>query len=160
MLKHLVFTLAFFTTVPIFGQQITIVDKYDDLEKLMASNDTTYIVNFWATWCGPCVKELPHFYELAQKMKGTKNKVVLVSLDFKSQVEKKLVPFFEKNPTIATVYLLADKDYNDYISKVHAEWEGSIPVTVVIKKDKKLFTNQEFESMDEIMKFVQPLITL
>src|SRR5688572_595506 len=49
---------------------------------LNADNDTTYIVNFWATWCKPCVEELPHFEQLYQEYKDKKVRLILVSLDF------------------------------------------------------------------------------
>lgn len=159
-MKILVIVLvSLLSSISTNAQSICVVDKYDDLLQKLSSPDTTYIVNYWATWCGPCVKELPYFFALAESLSNTKNKVVLVSLDFKSQLEKKVIPFFEKNPTTASVFLLADKDYDSYIERVHPTWDGPIPITVVLKGDKKLFTDQEFENLAQLRQFVKPLLT-
>jgi thiol-disulfide isomerase/thioredoxin len=140
-----------------YAQQIKVYETHTELDAILKHPDTTYVINYWATWCGPCVKELPYFYDLAHKVKGSTTKVVLVSLDFKSQLEKKLIPFFHKNPTVATVFLLADKDYDSWISTVSHTWDGAIPVTHVRKGDRTIFTEQEFESVSQLQNFIQTL---
>ena len=81
--------------------------KIDDLTKrIFNTNDTTYIVNFWATWCKPCVSELPEFEKLHQGSKGKQIKVLLVSMDFKEELDKKLKNFLEKINTHAKLYYL------------------------------------------------------
>ena len=73
--------------------KVPIVD-YNGLDPLLhKDNDTTYVVNFWATWCKPCVAELPYFEQLTETYKGQKVKVLLVSLDFSKQIESKLLTF-------------------------------------------------------------------
>ncbi len=64
-------------------QDIPVFKKFEDFEYLLEKdNDTTYVINFWATWCLPCVKELPEFEEINQHFKDKKFKMILVSLDF------------------------------------------------------------------------------
>ncbi len=89
------------------------------------------LVDFWATWCKPCVKELPYFEALHENFKGEKIKVILVSLDFKKDVETKLIPFVEEHKLKSDVVALTDHKYNEWIDKVDPEWGGAIPVTVV-----------------------------
>ena len=73
------------------------VVKWPELESLLNSKtDTTYVINFWATWCKPCIKELPHFEALEKKFSGSKIKVILVSLDFKRQYDSTLMPYLVK----------------------------------------------------------------
>ena len=64
--------------------------------KIDLSVDKTYVINFWATWCAPCVKELPYFEEVNKEFKDKNTEVILVSLDFPSQIESKLKPYLKK----------------------------------------------------------------
>ncbi len=92
-LLYLIFPLLF--SNEILAQEVPIFDNYPALEKtVLSDSDAVYVVNFWATWCGPCVKELPYFEQLNSE--NINVKVVLVSLDFKNQFESKLIPFLKK----------------------------------------------------------------
>jgi thiol-disulfide isomerase/thioredoxin len=98
---------------------------------LNKANDTTYVVNFCATWCKPCVEEMPHFLEVATEMKDEKVKFVFVSLDFPTQIESRLLPFIEKHEIREQVVLLNDPNSNEWINKVDAGWSGAIPATLI-----------------------------
>ena len=112
-----------------------------------ANNDTTYVVNFWATWCGPCVKELPLFDALADKYRNKPVKVLLVSLDMKSQVPDKLSAFLEKKKIRSEVIHLDDRDANRWIPMVDETWTGAIPATLILqnKRGKKYFVESEID---------------
>ena len=141
----------------ITAQKITIFDKYAELEKTVLSDENTiYVVNFWATWCAPCVKELPYFKKLNTENKRVK--VVLVSLDFKSQYEAKLLPFLIKKSINSEVVLLTDKDYNSWLPKVDKEWSGSIPATLIIKNGNRVFAERIFSSYEELNEYVNNII--
>ena len=109
-----------------------------------ASNDTTYIFNFWATYCAPCIKELPHFEAVGEKYDDKKIKIVLVSLDFKSRIQNGVVPFIEKRNIKLPVVVLSDPDANAWIDKVDPSWDGTIPATLVVKGGEKAFYSKEF----------------
>ncbi|MBN1599782.1 MAG: TlpA family protein disulfide reductase [Bacteroidales bacterium] len=115
---------------------------------LHRNNDTVYVINFWATWCVPCRKELPEFEKIHNDYKGDKVKVILVSLDFRSKMETSVIPFIEKNNIKAEVFLLDDPDSNKWIDKVNPEWSGSLPATVIYKNDHQLFFERELEYND------------
>jgi thiol-disulfide isomerase/thioredoxin len=150
-----VFMMLF--SVQIQAQKVAVFDRYSDLEKAVLSDvNTTYVVNFWATWCAPCVKELPHFEQLNSENK--KVKVVLVSLDFKNQYEAKLLPFIKKKAIKSDVVLLTDKDYNTWLPSVDKDWSGSIPATLVIKNGKKFFVEKMFSSYEELNQYVNSII--
>lgn len=111
--------------------------KIDDLLRRIYNNsDTTYIVNFWATWCKPCVAELPEFetFNLTYRHKAVK--VILVSMDFREDMEKRLMPFLKKNNYSSEVVLLDEINGNDFIDKISKEWSGAIPATLVTSKNK------------------------
>lgn len=118
---------------------------------LHINNDTTYIVNFWATWCKPCVAELPYFEQLHETYKNEKVKVLLVSLDFSTQIEKKLIPFMEKRQLKSEVVVLDDPDANGWIDKVDPKWSGAIPATIIFKGDKRGFFEQSFENYEDLV---------
>lgn len=122
---------------------IKIVD-YEGLAPLLASkNDTTYVVNFWATWCAPCVKELPYFEKINADYKDQKVKVVLVSLDFPDKLEKQVIPYVKKHLK-SEVWLLDDADANGWIPKVDNTWTGAIPATIIYNKNNRMFYEQSF----------------
>jgi thiol-disulfide isomerase/thioredoxin len=136
--------------------QISVFDKFDDFESthLLTDNDTLYVINFWATWCKPCIKEMPYFIELAERMKGKKFKLLLVSLDFKNQLNSRLIPFIEEKKLQQYVVLLADGRYNSWIDRVSTEWSGAIPATLFKNGNKTLFFEGEIESSHELHQII------
>jgi thiol-disulfide isomerase/thioredoxin len=116
--------------------------NFDQFEKyLQIEDDNIHVVNFWATWCAPCVKELPYFEAVNQEYKDKNVKVLLVSLDFNL---KKLNSFLAKNELKSEKVLLDDPDQNAWIPKVAKEWSGAIPATVIYKKGKRKFYEHSF----------------
>ncbi|MBK7093976.1 MAG: TlpA family protein disulfide reductase [Saprospiraceae bacterium] len=148
-----------FSVSSINAQDIRVFDTFDKMEKeIFLNNDTTYVINFWATWCKPCVKELPYFESLHRSARKEKMKVILISLDFRNQAESKLKPFIRDNHYSAEVILLLDNKYNSWIDKVDKSWSGSIPSTLLIKGGKRLFAETEFENEQELRDFVYSFI--
>ncbi|MGG7036549.1 MAG: TlpA disulfide reductase family protein [Flavobacterium sp.] len=149
----LCFIFLFLFSNAVIAQKVAVFDNYAILEKdILSDKNTTYVVNFWATWCAPCVKELPYFEKLNSENKNIK--VVLVSLDFKNQFESRLLPFLKTKKINSEVVLLTDKDYNTWLPIVDKDWSGSIPATLIIKKEKRVFVEKSFSSYDELNKHV------
>lgn len=121
------------------------IHDYNGLEAYLNKKDEqTYVVNFWATWCAPCIKELPHFEALNANYNNENVKVILVSLDFPNQYEKKLKPFIKKHDLQSKILVLDDVDQNRWIPKINKDWDGAIPVTIIYNKDKREFYNRTF----------------
>jgi thiol-disulfide isomerase/thioredoxin len=123
---------------------------------LHQSDEKVYVVNFWATWCAPCVKELPYFEQLQENYK-TNIEVLLISLDFPNQLESKLKPFLEKKQIKSKVIVLDDVDMNAWIPKIDSNWDGAIPVTLIYNSKKRQFYAQSFtydQLQDEVQKFL------
>jgi thiol-disulfide isomerase/thioredoxin len=115
----------------LFSQNVSVI-KITDLEKrLSKASDTTYIVNFWATWCAPCVKELPDFDSISKQFPAGNVKVLLVCMDFKEDLESKVLPFVKKKKLQSEVVLLDEVNGNYFIPKVSDSWTGSIPATLI-----------------------------
>ena len=101
-------------------------------------NDTLYIVNFWATWCAPCIAELPYFEHAAKTFADKRVKILLINLDFLSE-EAKVLAFVKKKNLQNEVYQLNAADPNKWINQIDSNWDGAIPVTVFYKAGKKVF---------------------
>lgn len=121
---------------------------------LNKKDDTIYVINFWATWCAPCVKELPYFEKLNQQYKEQKVEVVLVSLDFPHLYESKLKPFIVNKKLKSKVIALDDVHMNTWIPQVDESWSGSLPATIIYRNDMRKFFEQSF-TYEELEKEVK-----
>lgn len=116
------------------SQNIQIV-KFDALKQSIYNNsDTFYVVNFFASWCKPCIQEIPELLSFAKGIKNGKIKLVFVSVDFKKDQEK-LLQIVQKF-SLQNVYLLDETNANNWINKIDKHWSGAIPATLILKKGK------------------------
>lgn len=129
-MKKVIFSLLLVASITTIQAQEIKKIKLADLEKIVnPKDDITYVVNFWATWCRPCIKELPYFERLQAKYANKKVKVLLIAVE---DWEKK-VKLFVKKKKIQTEVLLLDESKSDvWIPKVDKQWDGAIPVTLFI----------------------------
>ena len=119
---------------------------YNELKPLLEKEDgKTYIINFWATWCAPCVKELPYFEKIKEEYADNNVEVLLVSLDFPKQVEKKLIPFINKKKLQSEVILLDDVNEDIWIKAIDESWSGAIPATIIYNNNNRKFYEQSFD---------------
>jgi thiol-disulfide isomerase/thioredoxin len=127
------------------NQKVAVYD-FNGLEYFLhQENDTVYIINFWATWCIPCVQELPYFEQLLEKYSTDKLSIKLISLDFPKRVDKSLIPFMNKRKLKNKVILLDDKNANEWIDKVNPNWSGAIPATIIYNSTKRSFHESSFD---------------
>ena len=131
---------------------------FDGLEPMLhKKDDKTYVVNFWATWCKPCIAEMPHFERIHSEQKNNNVEVILVSLDMPQMWKKQLEPFVEKRDIQSKVVILDDPKQNNWIPKVSEAWGGGIPATLIYNKDKRTFYERGFtyeELNNELHKFI------
>ena len=137
-MKRLLIAALLLTSFMSSAQSIK-VWKIEDLEKRVKNNsDTTYIVNFWATWCVPCIKELPDFDTINAMYAKNKIKVILVSLDFKEDIKKKVKSFIKTKKVQSEVVILDEVNGNYFIPKISDAWSGAIPATWIVNKKKSV----------------------
>ncbi len=137
------------------------VMNYDELKPLLhQDNDTTYVVNFWATWCSPCMQELPFLLELDSVFADQPLKLMLVSLDFKKDYLRKLQPFVTERKLGDRVLILEDSRSNYWIDDIHPSWSGAIPATLVFKGTQRTFFERTFHHVDELKEIVKPYLNL
>lgn len=138
-------------------KELAIVDFEGLKPYLNKTDDKIYIVNFWATWCAPCVKELPYFEAITKKYQHNEVEVILVSLDFPRQFETKLKPFIESKQLQSKVIALNDTDMNTWIPQVDESWSGAIPATIIYHKKNRKFYEKSFtekELQTELQQFL------
>jgi thiol-disulfide isomerase/thioredoxin len=150
-----------FTTLLLSGQpESTIVHprvrilNFEQLDPMLHRiNDTVYLVNFWATWCGPCLAEMPAIEKLGEKYREAKFKILLVSLDFANQLNERLIPYIRKNHLQSDAVLLDDPDQNRWINQVDPGWAGDLPFTLIYGRDfRESFARPlEFQELDTII---------
>lgn len=117
---------------------------YEGLEKYLEESDAAvHVVNFWATWCKPCIEELPHFETIHEEYRGQDVKIILVSLDFPDQTER-LTNFIKKRNIQSEVVFLDDGDGNSWIPKIDVSWSGAIPATIIYNDQKRSFYEKSF----------------
>ena len=122
------------------------VYSFDEFSPFLnAPNDSIYVINFWATWCGPCVKELPYFEQLQENYKAKNVRVILVSLDFLNKIESKLIPFMQKEKLKSEVVVLDQKGINDWIVKIDSTWEGALPATLIYRRQQRVFNAKSYD---------------
>jgi thiol-disulfide isomerase/thioredoxin len=119
--------------------------KWEGLQHyLNQKNDTTYVINFWATSCEPCVAELPYFEEINEKYKKNKVKVILVSMDFGKDIKPKLLPFINRKQLKSEVIAMRETDVDSWLSKVDSTWTGALPATIIYNKNERKFYEKSF----------------
>ncbi len=132
--------------------------SFEELEKKITdeSSHQYLVVNFWATWCAPCLQELPYFESLSQDFPNAKLKVLLVSLDLEKD---KAIQFKEKKQLQSEVVYLNEVDFNAWINKISPKWSGAIPATLMLSPagEKKFHEGEytEAELYGQIKRFIQ-----
>lgn len=115
-----------------------------ELEEIMvqAEGEKLKVINFWATWCKPCIKELPYFVNAQKQFPEVE--FIYMSIDFSENASRTEKFAQKKKLNPSGLYLIDDVDYNSWIDKVSPEWSGAIPATLIMKDGEKFFYEKEF----------------
>lgn len=131
MKKSLPILLLFCLPAFSFSQEVIRI-KVSELDLLMQYKDSPIVVNLWATWCGPCIKEMPHFVKQAAKFPQVK--FIFLSLDMKDAYPAQITKFARRHKIRSSIVWLDEPNANKYAAKIDPRWEGSIPATIFINK--------------------------
>lgn len=136
------------TTVPFKKVEFTPEETTKFLGK--QNNDTLYVNNFFATWCGPCMREIPHFKQKMEELKGQPVKFTFINLDAKEEWDGAVKKFAEEQGLSDHVLLLdGSKLTPGFFPANFKEWDGgAIPFTFMRKGDK---TDETLGMMSEEM---------
>ena len=127
------------------AQSIRKMKMADVVRSFSNGSDTVYVVNFWATFCKPCVGEIPHFISIVKQYEGQKVKLLLVSLDLPSYYPAKIAAFVKKSHFNTNIAWLNETNADIFCPMIDEKWSGAIPATIIIngKKNYKKFFEDE-----------------
>jgi len=118
--------------------------KIDELVHMIDTSSVPLVVNFWATWCGPCVREIPWF-EKTVAAYGNKVKLLLVSIDFGEDYPVSIREFVKKQGYQSQVVWLNETNADIFCPRIDKSWDGAIPVTLMVNNKtryRKFFGQQ------------------
>lgn len=158
-MKKYIFLLLLTIIALNLNAQVKLLTLNELEQRITKGKDTTFVVNFWATWCGPCIEELPSFEKLQADYKNKPFKVILMSLDFKSKLKSVVIPFVQKQKLQTEVYVINETDQQAFIDRVDPKWSGSIPATLFFNKQKQIrvFYERPFASYKELTNKIESL---
>ncbi len=144
MKKILVILFLVIAAQSVSGQPIKKL-KIGELQKMIDTSTVPLVVNFWATWCAPCIHEIPWFEKNVAGFADKKIRLVLVSIDFPGEYPKGITDFVKKNHYTSRVIWLNETDSDMFCPKIDKSWDGSIPVTLMVnnKKHYRQFYKQQ-----------------
>jgi thiol-disulfide isomerase/thioredoxin len=127
-----IFIIAFlFFVTRISAQQIKSI-KIAELEKTIQESKTPLIVNFWATFCVPCIKEIPYFQEMARKYKSQGVSLLLVSLDLRASYPDKISSMARRLKFTAPIVWLNETNADYFCPIIDSSWSGGLPSSLFV----------------------------
>ena len=135
---------AIFSCQLCLAQEVKIIKLPQLLEMMSENSGKIHVINFWATWCGPCVKELPYFENINSSGQSDL-RVTLVSLDLDLDPDPaKVHKFIKARKLRSEVVLLDESNPDSWIDQIEKDWSGSLPATIIInhKTGKKIFIDR------------------
>ena len=142
-------TLLLVTYISAKAQKADQINLKELQQVISKPSDKVQVINFWATWCAPCVKEIPLFEKLNQMNKEVE--VTLVSMDYDLDPNpEKVYRFMTRKNLQSKVVILAERNPNDWIEKIDKSWSGALPATLVIntQNGKRKFIQKELHDGD------------
>lgn len=151
MVKKLLFLVIIFAfTTTLQSQSIPKWKMADVVKSYTKSNDTVYVVNFWATFCKPCIEEIPDFIKIVEKYKTQKVKLLLVSLDLPTFYPARIAAFAKKNNYNTNIVWLNETNADIFCPMIDKKWSGAIPSTIIVnnKTGYRKFTEDQIKPAD------------
>lgn len=158
--KYLLFFSFLLEATIVSAQEIKSV-KVTEIEKIIAESKTPLIINMWATWCKPCIEEIPYFQEEVNKHIEDSLQLILVSVDFKEEFPGGIVATAIKRKFTAPILWLDETNADYFCPKIDTKWSGSVPATLFINNKtgyRKFFEEQL--SKDKLKKEIMAILEI
>jgi len=131
-LKKITFILLVIFDVFLANAQSIPKWKITDVEDFIKKSESPVIVTFWATYCIPCIEEIPYFEELVKKYEDKGVKLLLVSLDFENFYPSRIRKFAAKQKFTAPIVWLDETSADYFCPKIDSAWSGVMPATLLV----------------------------
>jgi thiol-disulfide isomerase/thioredoxin len=151
MKNFLLISAIIFYVLPAKAQEIKKI-RITELEVYISRCDHPLIINFWATYCGPCIKEIPYFEKLVSQQKDKNVELLLVSVDMPDYYPAKIALFIKQKNFASSVWWLNESNADYFCPKVDKNWTGGIPSTLFVNNKthyRKFFERQLTEPQAE-----------
>jgi len=144
MRKYFLISLLIMSAAATVGQQLKKV-KIGEVEAYIKKSKHPIVVSFWATWCAPCVEEIPWLQQAVEDHRQDSVELILVSLDFGTYYPKKVTDFIKEKKFKATFWWLDETNADLFCPRIDARWDGNIPVTLLVnnKTGYRKFVNRQ-----------------
>jgi thiol-disulfide isomerase/thioredoxin len=146
-----------FSNLKVNGQDIRAV-KITDLEKIISESRRPMVINFWATWCRPCIEEIPWFQQVVKDFEKDSVQLILVSVDYKEEYPAGIQATAGKRGFTAPIVWLNETNADYFCPKIDPHWSGAVPATLIInnKTGSRLFFEEQLgkEKLKEQVKAI------
>lgn len=157
-MRKLLYILSFLMSAQFASAQVVPSLLFKDILKKVENSEGLVILNVWATWCKPCVAELPHFQKVQDSLRNQDVHIIIASADFDTQLPN-IKPFLEKRGLTLDACHIKDGGESAWIDLFDPSFSGAIPATAFYLNGKKIlfhegdFTEEElFNIVNEILK--------
>lgn len=113
---------------------VALLDSVALTNLISENNGNVFVVNVWATWCVPCVEEMPALVKLTDSYESENVKVIGISIDYPEEIQSKILPFIKKHKINFPIYVNDFKNDEALINFLNKEWSGAIPATFIYDK--------------------------
>jgi thiol-disulfide isomerase/thioredoxin len=119
------------------------IDEAGIKELLKNNSGKLRLINVWATWCGPCIIEMPEFVTMNRMYRGRDFELVTICLDDPARKEK-ATGILKKIQASNKNYLFDMKDKWALIEAVDPQWQGALPYTLIVEPGGKIYYAKQY----------------
>jgi peroxiredoxin len=125
------------------AESVSVAPANADALKALRKNDSGKfrLVNFWATWCAPCMVEFHEFITINRMYRHRDFEVVTVSMN-RPEEQKTVAEFLKKEQASNRNLIFAATDREKLINAFEPEWSGAVPYTVLINPEGKIIYSE------------------